>query len=75
MGPFSAVGSILGVRMSVAVRLAGFVVLIAVIFLVAFLVGSRVGPVSPVHGKNGGGSGMPMSTVFAPRGAGAGAAP
>lgn len=51
--------------MPVAARLAGFVVLIGVIFLVAFLVGSRIGPVSPVHGKGGGG-GMRMSVVFAP---------
>lgn len=50
---------------SVAKRLGGFVLLIAVIFLIAFLVGSRVGPVTPVHGK-GGGPGMRMS-VLPPR--------
>jgi hypothetical protein len=68
-----AVGSILGVRMSVAVRLGGFVVLVAVVFLLAFLVGSWVGPVSPVHG-GGAGSGMRMSTLFAGSAPGAGAA-
>jgi hypothetical protein len=59
--------------MSVAVRLAGFVLLIGVLFLVAYLVGAHIGPVSAVHGK-GGGSGMTMSTVFAPSAPGAGAA-
>lgn len=49
--------------MSVTKRLGGFVLLIAVIFLVAFFVGTRVGPVTPVHGK-GGSPGMRMSVLF-----------
>jgi hypothetical protein len=48
---------------SVAKRLGGFVLLVAVIFLVAFFVGTRVGPVTPVHGK-GGGPGMRMSVLL-----------
>lgn len=59
--------------MSVTVRLGGFILLIGVIFLVALLVGARIGPVTPVHG-NGGGSGMNMSVVYSgsARGAGVG---
>jgi hypothetical protein len=43
--------------MSVAVRLGGFLLLVAVVFLAAFAIGSRLGPVSPAHGGPGGGSG------------------
>lgn len=50
--------------MPVAVRLGLFVLLIAVVFLVAYLVGAWVGPVGAVHGTGGGG-GMRMSEVFA----------
>jgi len=54
---------------SVAKRLGGFVLLVAVIFLVAFFVGT----VTPVHGK-GGGPGMRMSVLLphAPSGRGLG---
>jgi hypothetical protein len=53
--------------MSVAVRLGGFVLLVVVVFLVAFAVGSWLGPVSPLHGGSGGGpgsSGMHMGAVL-----------
>jgi hypothetical protein len=44
--------------MSVAVRLGGFLLLVVVVFLAAFAIGSRLGPVSPAHGGgSGGGSG------------------
>ena len=58
-------------RAAVALRLGGFVLLIAVIFSVAYLVGVRIGPVSPARGHGhggsggGGGGGMTMSTIFA----------
>ena len=53
--------------MSVAVRLGGFLLLVVVVFLAAFAVGSRLGPVSPAHGGSGGGSGsggMHMGAVL-----------
>lgn len=43
--------------MPAAVRLGAFVALLAVLFAVAFLVGSRLGPVSAVHHGPGSGSG------------------
>jgi hypothetical protein len=62
-------------RAAVAARLSGFVLLIAVIFAIAYFVGVRIGPVSLVHGHGGGGGpsgsggggggGMTMSTIFA----------
>lgn len=62
-------------RATVVVRLGGFVLLIAVIFAIAYFVGVRIGPVSPVHGHGGGsgpggGGGMTMSTIFARSAAG-----
>lgn len=54
-------------RAAVAARLGGFVLLMGVIFLIAYFVGVRIGPVSPVHGHGGGGNGgggMTMSTIF-----------
>lgn len=48
---------------TIAVRLGGFLLLIAVIFLIAYLLGAHIGPVSPVHGRGGAG-GMTMSTVL-----------
>lgn len=61
-------------RAAVAARLGGFVLLMGVIFLIAYFVGVRIGPVSPVHGhggagnggggNGGGGGGMTMSTIF-----------
>ena len=68
-------------RAAVALRLGGFVLLIAVIFSVAYLVGVRIGPVSPARGHGhggsggGGGGGMTMSTIFARSAAAAAAAP
>jgi hypothetical protein len=48
--------------MSVPVRLVGFLLLIRVVFLAAFAIGSWVGPVS--HNKHGGsGGGMHMGAV------------
>ena len=48
---------------SVPVRLVGFLLLIAVVFLAAFAIGSWVGPVS--HAKHGGSGsgGMHMGAV------------
>ena len=60
-------------RATVAVRLGGFVLLIAVTLAIAYFVGVRIGPVSPVHGHGGGsgpGGGMTMSTIFARSAAG-----
>jgi hypothetical protein len=61
-------------RGAAAARLGGFVLLIAVIFLIAYLVGLRVGPVSPVHRHGGGGGGMTMSTLFSGTAPGSGVA-
>jgi hypothetical protein len=50
--------------MSPAVRLGAFLALIVVLFAAAFFVGSRLGPVSAVHGGgsgSGSGSGGGMS--------------
>ena len=47
---------------SVPVRLAGFLLLITVVFLAAFAIGSWIGPVS--HAEHGGsGGGMHMGAV------------
>lgn len=53
-------------RAAAAARLGGFVLLLTVIFVIAYFVGVRIGPVSPVHGHGGGngGGGMTMSTIF-----------
>jgi hypothetical protein len=46
--------------MSVPVRLVGFLLLIGVVFLAAFAIGSWVGPVAHTHSGTGGGSGGGM---------------
>jgi len=50
--------------MSVPVRLGGFLLLIVLVFLAAFAIGSWLGPISPSHGGTGSGSGgMHMGAV------------
>jgi hypothetical protein len=44
--------------MSVPVRLVGFLLLVGVVFLAAFAIGSWVGPVAHKHGGSGGGMHM-----------------
>jgi hypothetical protein len=48
--------------MSVPVRIVGFLLLIVVVFLAAWAIGSRVGPVARTHGGPGSG-GMHMGAV------------
>jgi hypothetical protein len=58
----------------IATRLGGFLLLVVVVFLIAFAVGAHVGPVGFFHGKSGGGGRMTMSTTFTDPAPGSGAA-